>query len=272
MSLWGNTLVLTVSTINTHIQIAKRGTSLKTLTMATIALGLSLTSFSYAQNVSLTTTNWVPYYGDNLEQGGFISVIVNESFKASGYQSELEFAQWTDAMRQVKEGEKDVLVGAFYSDERAQDYHISIPIYSVFSGVIKHKNLELDFYSSYEMLNQYKIGKIEGAVVGQSFDSFPFEKLQGFAGTEDGIQALQNGQINLFADNLSVAKSAASKLGLEPSDFAMVQPPIEKNDLYIMISKKIANAEKIRDDFNAGFIKIQTNGTYDAVLKQFNQL
>ena len=245
---------------------------MKALNVATFFLGLGLASFSQAQNVSLTTTNWAPYYGDNLEQGGFISAIVSESFKASGYQSELEFTQWTEAMRQVKVGEKDVLVGAFYSDERAQDYHVSIPIYSVFSGVIKHKTLDLDFYSSYEMLDQYKIGKIEGAVVGQSFDSYTFTQLQPYAGTEAGITALQKGEINLFADNLTVVKSAASKLGFEPSHFAMVQPPIEKNDLYVMISKEIVNSEKIRDDFNTGFVMIQSNGTYDKILKQFNQL
>jgi len=245
---------------------------LKTIKMATFVLGLGLASFSHAQDVSLTTTNWAPYYGDNLEQGGFISAIVRESFKASGYQSELEFTQWKEAMRQVKVGEKDVLVGAFYSDERAQDYHVSIPIYSVFSGVIKHKDLDLDFYSSYEMLDQYKIGKIEGAVIGQSFDAYSFSQLQPYAGTEAGITALQKGEINLFADNLTVVKSAASKLGLEPSHFAMVQPPIEKNDLYVMISKEIANSEKIRDDFNTGFVMIQSNGTYEKILKQFNQL
>ena len=248
-----------------------RGIQLKTLTMAACALSLSIASISHAQTISLTTTNWAPYYGDNLNAGGFISVIVDESFKASGYQSELEFTQWKEAMRQVKVGEKDVLVGAFYSEERDRDYHVSIPIYSVFTGVIKHKTLDLDLYSSYEMLDQYKIGKIEGAVVGQSFDSYSFTQLQPYAGTEAGITALQKGDINLFADNLTVVKSAASKLGFEPSHFAMVQPPIEKNDLYVMISKEIANSEKIRDDFNAGFIKIQSNGTYDKVLKQFKQ-
>lgn len=39
-----------------------------------------------------------------------------------------------------------------------------------------------------------------------------------------------------------------------------------------MISKNIAGAEKIRDDFNAGFIMIQANGTYDKILQEFEQL
>jgi len=237
-----------------------------------LTMSICITSLSQAQEVSLSTTDWEPFYGSNLEQGGFISAIVSESFKASGYKSYLEFIQWKEAMRRVKAGEKDVLVGAFYSDERAQDYHVSMPIYSVLSGVIKHQNLDLDFYSSFEMLNQYKIGKIEGAVISQSFDSFPFQKIQRYEATVDGINALEKGDINLFADNLSVVKSAASKMGIDPKKFTMVQPPIEKNDLYVMISKNISNSEKIRDDFNAGFIMIQANGTYEKILNKFEQL
>ena len=245
---------------------------MKGLINTAFALSVSFASFSYAQEVSMTTTNWAPFYGSELEQGGFISTIVSESFKASGYSSEIEFTQWKEAMRLVKTGEKDVLVGAYYSDERAQDYHVSIPIYSVLTGVIKQNNLDLDFYSSFEMLNQYKIGKMEGSVISQSFDAFPFQNIQGFDGAEAGLKALANGDINLYADNLSVVKSIAGRIGMDPSQLSMVQPPIEKNDLYVMISKEIANSEKVRDDFNAGFIMIQANGTYEKILKQFEQL
>ena len=245
---------------------------MKALINTAFALSVSFASLAQAQEVSMTTTNWAPFYGNELEQGGFISTIVSESFKASGYQSQLEFTQWKEAMRLVKSGEKDVLVGAYYSEDRAQDYHVSIPIYSVLTGVIKQEGLDLDFYSSFEMLNQYKIGKMEGSVISQSFDAFPFETIQGYNGAEEGLRALAKGDINLYADNLSVVKSIAGKIGIDPSQLSMVQPPIEKNDLYVMISKNIKDAEKIRDDFNAGFIMIQANGTYEKILKKFEQL
>ncbi|WP_438463134.1 substrate-binding periplasmic protein [Marinomonas sp. PE14-40] len=245
---------------------------MKALINTAFALSVSFASLAQAQEVSMTTTNWAPFYGNELEQGGFISTIVSESFKASGYESQIEFTQWKEAMKLVKSGDKDVLVGAYYSEDRAQDYHVSIPIYSVLTGVIKQEGLDLDFYSSFEMLNQYKIGKMEGSVISQSFDAFPFQSIQGYNGAEEGLKALANGDISLYADNLSVVKSIASKIGIDPSQLSMVQPPIEKNDLYVMISKNIENAEKIRDDFNAGFIMIQANGTYEKILKQFEQL
>ncbi|OUR73773.1 ABC transporter substrate-binding protein [Marinomonas sp. 42_23_T18] len=245
---------------------------MKVLINTVFALSMSISSISQAQEISLSATNWAPFYGNELEQGGFISVIVSESFKASGYDSQIEFTQFTDALKLVKSGEKDVLVGAYYSDERAMDYNVSIPIYSVLTGVIKQQKLDLDFYSSFEMLNKYKIGKMEGSVIGKSFDAFPFKNIQGYNGAEEGLKALANGDINLYADNLSVVKSIASRIGMDPSQLSMVQPPIEQNDLYVMVSKNINNSEKIRDDFNAGFIMIQTNGTYEKILKQFEQL
>lgn len=245
---------------------------MKAFIQTAFALSIGFSSLSHAQDVSMTTTNWAPFYGSELEQGGFISAIVSESFKASGYHSQIEFTQWKEAMQQVKAGDKDVLVGAYYSDERAKDYHVSMPIYSVLTGVIKQEGLDLDFYSSFETLNQYKIGKMEGSVIGKSFDAFPFQNIQGFDGAEAGIKALAKGDINLYADNLSVVKSIAGKIGIDPSQLSMVQPPIEQNDLYIMVSKNITDGKKLRDDFNAGFIMIQTNGTYEKILKQFEQL
>jgi len=39
-----------------------------------------------------------------------------------------------------------------------------------------------------------------------------------------------------------------------------------------MISKSIPNAIEIRDAFNKGFVQIQANGTYETILKDFNQM
>lgn len=243
---------------------------MKLLFTLSLLLGLSFSQFSQAKTISLITTDWDPFYGSSLDDGGFISVIVSESLKASGYESNIEFTEWADALEQVKSGNKDILVGAYYSEERNQFYHFSLPIYSVLTGVIKHKNLDLDFYSSFEMLNQYKIGKTEGGVVSQSFDAFPFQSIQGYNSIEEGLLALENGNIDLYADNLSVVKNIAMKIDMDPNQLSMVQPPIEENQLYVLVSKNIPDGVALRDAFNEGFVKIQVDGTYEKILSRFN--
>lgn len=232
---------------------------------------LAFSNFSQAKSISLTTTDWAPFYGSKLDDGGFIAVIVAESLKASGYESQLEFTSWGNALELVKTGQKDILVGAYFSEEREKLYHFSLPIYSVLTGIIKKDGLPLDFYNSFEMLDEYKIGKIDQSVVGKSFDAYSFKSLTGYEGVDDGLKALDKGEIDLYVDSFSVVKQVAVDIGMDPASLKMVQPPIEENDLYILVSKNIPDAVKLRDAFNAGFIQIQVNGTYDKILARFNQ-
>lgn len=236
-----------------------------------LILGISFSNLGFAKEVTLTTTDWAPFYGSKLDDGGFLSVIATEALKASGYESDLEFTSWGNALEYVKTGEKDMLLGAYFSEERAKYYHFSLPIYSALTGIIKKIGLPLDFYNSFEMLDEYKIGKIDKSVVGKSFDAYPFKNLIGFEGVDDGLKALNKGEIDLYVDSFAVVKQVAADIGINPASLQMVQPPIEENDLYILVSKKIPDAVKLRDAFNAGFIKIQMNGTYDKILARFNQ-
>jgi polar amino acid transport system substrate-binding protein len=237
-----------------------------------LALGLSVSSTAQAQEISLTTTDWAPFYGSSLDRGGFVSAIVAESLKASGYTSNIVFSDWTEAFEKVKVGEKDMLVGAYFSEERARDFHISIPIYSLMTGVIKKQEFPLNFVNSFDELNKYKLGKIDGSVVGKSFDAYSFNSLTGYPGVADGLKALDQGQIDLYIDSVAVVKQVATDLGMDSSQLQLVQPPLEENDLYVLISKNIPNAIELRDAFNAGFIQIQANGTYETILKDFNQI
>lgn len=237
-----------------------------------MALGLSLASTSHAQEISLTTTDWAPFYGSSLDRGGFVSAIVAESLKASGYSSNIVFSDWTEAFEKVKVGEKDMLVGAYFSEDRARDFHISIPIYSLMTGVIKKQDFPLNFVNSFDELNNYKLGKIDGSVVGKSFDAYSFNSLTGYPGVADGLKALEQGQIDLYIDSVAVVKQVATDLGMDSSQLKLVQPPLEENDLYVLVSKNIPNAIELRDAFNAGFIQIQANGTYENILKEFNQI
>lgn len=235
-------------------------------------LFLSAPSLALAQTVTMTTTNWAPFYAESLEKGGFVTAIVDASFKAAGYDSSIEFTSWTDALEQVKEGKKDVVVGAYFSEERAAYYHYSLPIYSVLTGVFKKSGHELDFYTSFDMLDQYKLGKLDGTVVAKSFDAYPFKHLKGYEQVSLGLTALDQGEIDLYVESYAVAKQVAADMGMQAEAIEMIQPPIEDNDLHIMISKSIPNAIEIRDAFNKGFVQIQANGTYETILKDFNQM
>ncbi|SBT18467.1 Bacterial extracellular solute-binding proteins, family 3 [Marinomonas gallaica] len=244
---------------------------MKKLTKFFSALAIALPLTVQAQTVDLTTMNWPPFYGDSLEKGGFISAIVDEALAESGYDSTIEFTAWQTALDTVKAGDKDAIVGGYYSEERAQEYYFSIPIYTVLAGLIKKPDFPLSNYDSFESLDQYSIAKLKGSVIGESFDNFPFSDLKEYPEVSDAIKALDSGEVQLYADSLAVAKEAAEAAGIDASQLQILLPPLEENDLYLLISKSIPNAEELRDAFNKGLMEIQMSGRYDEILAEFNQ-
>lgn len=244
---------------------------MKKLTKFFSALAIALPLTVQAQTVELTTMNWPPFYGDSLEKGGFITAIVDEALAESGYDSTMEFTAWQTALDTVKSGDKDAIVGGYYSEERAKEYYFSIPIYTVLAGLIKKPDFPLSNYDSFESIDQYSIAKLQGSVIGESFDAFPFSNLKEYPEVSDAIKALDSGEVQLYADSLAVAKEAAKDAGIDASQLQILLPPLEENDLYLLISKSIPNGEELRDAFNKGLLEIQMSGRYDEILAEFNQ-
>ncbi|AEF56272.1 substrate-binding periplasmic protein [Marinomonas posidonica] len=224
-----------------------------------------------AQTVKLTTMNWSPFYAESLNNGGFITAIVEEALSEAGYDSTVEFTGWQTALDTVKSGSKDALIGAYYTEERTKDYYYSIPIYTVLVGLIKTSDFPLKNYNSFNAINEYKIGKIEGSSIGASFDAFDFSQLHEFDSVSSAVKALTMGEIDLYADNLAVAKDAAQSSGLDGSQLQILLPPLEENNLYLLISKSIPNAEELRDAFNKGLFAIQASGRFNEILAEYNQ-
>ncbi|QRV22752.1 substrate-binding periplasmic protein [Marinomonas foliarum] len=244
---------------------------MKIVTTFFSALIITLPLTVKAQTVELTTMNWPPFYAESLEKGGFITAIVEEALTESGYDSTIEFTGWQNALDNAKKGDKDAIVGGYYSEERAKEYYFSIPIYTVLAGLIKKPDFPMNNYSSFEELNQYSIAKLKGTVIGESFDNFPFSNIKEYAEVSDAVKALDSGEVQLYADSLAVAKEAAKAAGIDGSQLQILLPPLEENDLYLLISKTAPNAEEIRDAFNKGLISLQASGRYSEILVEFNQ-
>ncbi|TDO95588.1 substrate-binding periplasmic protein [Marinomonas balearica] len=245
---------------------------MKSLKLFISAIAIAFPLIVSAQPVKLTTMNWSPFYAESLNNGGFITAIVEEALSEAGYESTVEFTGWQAALDSVKSGNKDALIGAYYTEERTEDYYYSIPIYTVLVGLIKSSDFPLTNYTSFEAINDYKIGKIEGTSVGTSFDAFGFAQLNEFDSVSNAVTALTKGEIDLYADNLAVAKDAAQSAGLDASQLQILLPPLEKNDLYLLISKSIPNAEKLREAFNNGLFALHQSGRFNEILAEYNQL
>ncbi|RDL45255.1 ABC transporter substrate-binding protein [Marinomonas piezotolerans] len=236
-----------------------------------VLAGLSMATPMLAQEVRYTTLNWPPYIGENEDRHGVLAEIVKQTMNSSGTDFTLEFTSWSKALEDVIAGNKDAVVGAYYSEERTKNYHYSLPIYSVFTGLVKREGngIDINFIQSFSELNSYRISKLADSVVGAEFDKHPFPNMKTFETEKEAVQALYDGDVDFYAGNLDVAKDLAKKLGKNSEELSIVNPPINEQDIFVMFSKATENGLEQRDAFNKALINLQANGQYEAILSSF---
>lgn len=77
-----------------------------------------------------------PFISKTEKDGGVISAIVNESFAASGIEIETPLIPWRRAYRAVERGEQLASYSWAYSDQRANDFYLSTPIFAISNQII----------------------------------------------------------------------------------------------------------------------------------------
>ena len=110
--------------------------------LSLFAASLAVTSEKATANQSadplnvLTFMDFPPYIADTEPGGGIVSVIVKESFAAAEIEIETPLVPWRRAYRAVLRGEHHASYSWAYSDERANDFHLSAPIFAISNQII----------------------------------------------------------------------------------------------------------------------------------------
>lgn len=88
---------------------------------------LALPTVGWSDTLRLVGDPWPPFVGTSLKDGGLATAIVRAALERAHYQVTFEEAPWARALKGIEEGRYDVLVDAWYSDERARIGRFSAP-------------------------------------------------------------------------------------------------------------------------------------------------
>ncbi|MEM7291981.1 MAG: transporter substrate-binding domain-containing protein [Pseudomonadota bacterium] len=236
------------------------------ITAALIALTLAWSPGSYARDVSMVTVDWQPYYGSGLLDDGVITDVVREAFRRGGHNASVEYIPWTRALKTVEAGEHDIVMGAYYNDERAKTYHMSDPFYSVLLGLVSRRDLGITRYNTLEDLRPYRIGVSRGYANSEEFDAADYLNKDIAKGPTINLQKLLRKRIDMLVAAFGIFRYELNQSGGDVSEFTFIEPPLAENSLYIMASRAIPDGAQIIADFNRGLREIQADGTYDKLL------
>lgn len=224
------------------------------------------------QNVSFVTTEWPPYYGPELENQGFTVVIAQAAFERVGYSYEVAFRPWSRAMSMAKAGAFDGLHGAFYSQERDQDFHISgRSLYTAETVLVAWETLDLDTYDGLRDLLDYKIGTYQDYAYPDPFGSAVMLDKTAHPNNRLNLRQLASGRLDLVAGGRAVLFDlAASEPDIDVDKLKVVQPPLGTQNLLMMVPKSRDGGKELLAAFDDGMAEIRRDGTYDDVLAAYN--
>ncbi len=236
------------------------------LFISVLILVLSNMVIAEEKNVALITEpSWAPFYGEELKNGGYITEIIRQAFKAKGYNITVDWKPWKRAVVESETGLYDGLLGTYYNEERAKKLVYSDPIdkdeivfFSKKGQGIKYENLT--------DLKPYVIGTGVGFTYTEEFDSADYLEKFPVVSTEQNIRRLISNRIDLFVDSKKVVLHIIKiKLPEHIGALEILTPELEAQHLHIGFSKKKPHHKQLVQDFNQGLKIIKENGTFDEI-------
>ncbi len=223
----------------------------------------------FADTYTVVTDEWAPFYGEKVPDNGYLTQIVKAAFKASGHDLQHNWMPWKRAITEAERGTYQVLMGAYYNSDRAKIFEYSEPITQTQVVFFEQKGNNIK-YKKLEDLKNYKIGVVRGYSTTEEFDKAEYLIKEVSPDTKTSLKLLLNKRVDLIANSREVVLHILQQDF--PEQYAkinVVQPPLQVNNLHIVVSKTIPNAKKIISDFNKGLKTIKENGTYDKILEKY---
>ncbi|OMH39313.1 hypothetical protein BGP75_04020 [Motiliproteus sp. MSK22-1] len=215
----------------------------------------------------MVTTEWEPFYASTLEAGGVVTDIVASAFEREGYQTTIEWYPWLRAMKLVENGGADMVMGAYYSEERSRLYHFSDPFFNIDIGLIALKETGISQYEDLKALTPYKIGVNRGWAYTEEFDSANFLNKEYAMNQILVTRMLFARRVDMIAASLAVFQHETNRLRYHnSSEVVVLSPLLDSKPLHLMFSRKNPDHLKLANDFNRGLAKIRADGSYGRIL------
>lgn len=232
-------------------------------------IGLLLLSQSAAADkLRLVADVWPPFTDATLVNGGLATDIVSTALARAGYASDFQQVPWARALLGLGEGRYDVLVNAWYNEQRTHLGQYSAEYLLNRIRFLKRRDAPIE-YNNLQQLHTYPIAVVRGYAYSPDFD---------------GDAALQKVQVHNFA--MAVRMLAADRVQLTLEDeyvaryyLARESPkvrnaveflprPLSENSLHILVSLKNPDHAKIVAGFDREIAEMKADGSYDRLLRQ----
>jgi polar amino acid transport system substrate-binding protein len=231
-------------------------------------LGLLLVAQdALAQKLRLAGDAWAPYADVSLLNGGLSTDLIRTALGRAGYATEYEQVPWARAVHGVSEGRYDILINAWYSEERTRIGQFSGEYLINRLRFLKRKTSSID-YQNLTQLHPYSIAVVRSYAYSPAFDGDVDLKKVLVASFSTAVRMLAAGRVELTVEDEYAARFALNREPDEVRDNVEFLPKsLSENSLHILVSLKNPEHEKIVADFDKAIAAMKADGTYDKLFK-----
>lgn len=220
-----------------------------------------------AQTLRLAGDAWAPYADVSLLHDGLSTDLIRTALGRAGYDTEYEQVPWARAIHGLSEGRYDIVINAWYSEDRTRIGVFSAPYLINRLRFLKRKDASIEF-QNLSQLHGYSIAVVRGYAYSPEFDADANLEKVPVASFSIAVRMLAAGRVGLTVEDEYAARFALKR---EPAD---VQADVEflpkslsENSLHMLVSLKRADHQQIVVDFDKAIADMKADGTYDKLIK-----
>lgn len=221
-----------------------------------------------AQTLRLVADPWPPFNDQRLPHNGLASDLVSTALGRAGYASQYAEVPWERAVRGLRRGDYDVLINAWYSEERASFGYFSAPFLVNRIRFLRRKGSAIRF-SQLADLYPYRIAVMRGYAYSAEFNGDPRLHKVGVGSFASGARMLHAGRVELTLEDEFVARY---HLGRELSgirdQLEFLPQPLSENGLHILVRRSHPQHQGIAEAFDRAIATMRTDGSYAAILQR----
>lgn len=240
---------------------------LRTCCLALVLL-LSLPLGVAAQTLRLVADPWPPFNDQTLLNNGVASDLVSTALTRAGYVTSYVEVPWERAVRGLQRADYDVLINAWYSDERATFGYYSQPYLINRIRFLQRKGANIKFEQLPD-LYPYSIAVVRGYAYSSEFDQDTRLSKVGVLSFETGARMLHAKRVGLTLEDEFVARY---HLGRELSgirdELEFLPQPLSENGLHILVSRLHPEHRQIAEAFNRAIEAMRADGSYAEILQR----
>ncbi|WP_218044751.1 substrate-binding periplasmic protein [Aestuariispira insulae] len=211
---------------------------------------------------------WPPFSHADQPGQGMANMLVIAAFQASGREAEIRLLPWSRALVSARLHKVDGVAAAFRTPEREEVYLYSDSFWEVRGVLLVQAQFPLVRYEYWDELKGFSIGVIQDNAAPLGFLEADLD-FRSAPTRVSNLRKLAFGRVDMIYDVELPMFNTLDEIGLERSDFRVLEPPVGRNRLHLIVAKDHPEGAGIIQAFNMGLQRIRENGTYSNIAKRF---